>query len=44
MMDRKEYMQRSLQFETALGKLVKVEILESFRRGGKTCHLLVDVR
>lgn len=29
-------------FETALGKPVKVEILESFRRGGKTCHFLVD--
>jgi hypothetical protein len=30
-------------FETALGKPVKVEILESFRRGGKTCHFLVEV-
>lgn len=30
-------------FETALGKPVNVKILESFRRGGKTCHFLVDV-
>jgi predicted hydrocarbon binding protein len=25
-------------FETALGRPVKVEILESVRRGDKTCH------
>ncbi|NJK95295.1 MAG: hypothetical protein HC905_10615 [Bacteroidales bacterium] len=30
-------------FETALCKPVKVNILESFRRGGKTCHFLVEI-
>ena len=30
-------------FETALGRPVKVEILESLRRGGKTCHFAADV-
>jgi hypothetical protein len=29
-------------FETALGKPVKIEILETVRRGGKTCHFLVE--
>ena len=28
-------------FETALGKPFRVEILESLRRGGKTCHFIV---
>ncbi len=28
-------------FETALGRPVKVEVVESLRRGGKTCHFLV---
>jgi len=28
-------------FETALGKPVKVEVAESLRRGGKTCHFIV---
>jgi hypothetical protein len=28
-------------FETALGRPFKVEIAESLRRGGKTCHFLV---
>lgn len=30
-------------FETALGKPVKIEILETVRRNGKTCHFLVEV-
>ena len=30
-------------FETALGRPFKVEIVESLRRGGKTCHFLVDL-
>ncbi len=30
-------------FETALGREVKVALLETQRRGGKTCHLLVEV-
>ncbi len=30
-------------FETALGREVKVTLLETQRRGGKTCHLLVEV-
>jgi hypothetical protein len=30
-------------FESALERPVKVDILESFRRGGKTCHFLVSV-
>lgn len=29
-------------FETALARPVKVEILETVRRGGRTCHFLVD--
>lgn len=31
-------------FETALGRPVQVEILESLRRGGKTCHFLARVQ
>ncbi len=30
-------------FETALGKPVQVDIVESLRRGGKTCHFLVHL-
>lgn len=30
-------------FETALGRPFHVEVLESLRRGGKTCHFVVDV-
>ncbi len=30
-------------FETALGRPFKVEIVESIRRGGKTCHFVVHV-
>jgi hypothetical protein len=30
-------------FETALGREVEVTLLETQRRGGKTCHLLVEV-
>lgn len=30
-------------FETALNRQVRVEVLESLRRGGKTCHFLVTV-
>lgn len=30
-------------FETALRKPVKVEVAESLRRGGKTCHFVVHV-
>jgi len=30
-------------FETALGRPFKVDILESLRRGGKTCHFAVHV-
>ncbi|MDX2153955.1 MAG: DUF6144 family protein [Bryobacteraceae bacterium] len=30
-------------FETALGAPVKVEILETLRRGGKTCHFVARV-
>jgi hypothetical protein len=30
-------------FETALGRPVKVEVRESFRRGGKTCHFVAHV-
>jgi hypothetical protein len=30
-------------FETALGRPMHVEIVESLRRGGKTCHFRVDV-
>lgn len=30
-------------FETALGKPVNIIILETVRRGGKTCHFMVEV-
>jgi hypothetical protein len=30
-------------FETALGKPFKTEIVESLRRGGKTCHFIVNL-
>jgi hypothetical protein len=30
-------------FETALGKKFNIDILESVRRGGKTCHFLVHL-
>lgn len=30
-------------FETALGRPFRVEIVESLRRGGRTCHFLVHV-
>ena len=30
-------------FETALGRPIKVEIVESLRRGGKTCHFIATV-
>ena len=30
-------------FETALDRPIKVELLESVRRGGKTCHLVVHL-
>jgi hypothetical protein len=30
-------------FETALGRPFHVEIAESLRRGGKTCHFIVDL-
>ncbi len=30
-------------FETALGRPIKVEVLESLRRGGQTCHFLVHL-
>jgi len=30
-------------FETALGRPIKVEIAETLRRGGKTCHFLVHL-
>ena len=30
-------------FETALGKPFEVRIIETLRRGGKTCHFVVDV-
>ncbi|MCU0286833.1 MAG: hypothetical protein MUF15_10585 [Acidobacteria bacterium] len=30
-------------FETALDREIKVEVLESLRRGGKTCHFLVQL-
>jgi hypothetical protein len=30
-------------FETALGRPFKVDVLESLRRGGKTCHFLVHL-
>lgn len=30
-------------FETAMGREVKVEVVESLRRGGKTCHFVAHV-
>ncbi len=30
-------------WETALGRKVKIDIVESVRRGGKTCHFLVHL-
>ena len=30
-------------FETALGRPIKVDVLESLRRGGKTCHFKVHL-
>ncbi len=30
-------------FETALGRPIRVEILESLRRGGKTCHFVAHL-
>lgn len=30
-------------FETALGRPFEVKIIETLRRGGKTCHFVVDV-
>jgi hypothetical protein len=30
-------------FETALGRPIKVEVVESLRRGGKTCHFVAHV-
>lgn len=30
-------------FETALGRPFEVKIVETLRRGGKTCHFVVDV-
>jgi hypothetical protein len=30
-------------FEAALGREVKVEVVESLRRGGKTCHFLAHL-
>ncbi len=30
-------------FETALGRPIRVEVAESLRRGGKTCHFLVHL-
>ncbi len=30
-------------FETALGRPFRVEIVESLRRGGKTCHFIVHL-
>ena len=30
-------------FETALGRPVRVEVLETLRRGGKTCHFLAHL-
>lgn len=31
-------------FETALGRPFKVAVLESVRRGGQTCHFVVDLK
>jgi hypothetical protein len=30
-------------FETALGRPIKADIVETLRRGGKTCHFIMDV-
>jgi hypothetical protein len=30
-------------FETALGRPIKVEVVESLRRGGRTCHFVAQV-
>ncbi len=30
-------------FETALGRPIRVEVVESLRRGGRTCHFLVHL-
>ena len=30
-------------FETALGRPIRIEVLESLRRGGQTCHFLVHL-
>ena len=30
-------------FETALGRPIRVEVVESLRRGGKTCHFVAHV-
>ena len=30
-------------FETALGRPVKVDVVESLRRGGRTCHFLAHL-
>ncbi len=30
-------------FETALGRPIKVELLETIRRGGQTCHLVAHL-
>ena len=30
-------------FETALQRPIRVEVLETLRRGGKTCHFLVHL-
>jgi hypothetical protein len=30
-------------FETALGRPIRVEVRETLRRGGKTCHFLAHL-
>jgi hypothetical protein len=30
-------------FETALGRPIRVEVLESLRRGGRTCHFVAHL-
>jgi hypothetical protein len=30
-------------FETALGRHIPVELVETIRRGGKTCHLVAHL-
>jgi hypothetical protein len=30
-------------FETALGRPVRVEVLDTLRRGGRTCHFLAHL-